>query len=139
MPRLRRPRSKADGLRFQLSFSIPPSRLTSCEVVLRLFLVQPGVTRGVLAGVVRIEIDEATLDLPIADFEDVAPAAREMLGRIGAPWPVLMFAVARALRDNQVLAREDPIEVREVMDDRFDRSADVAEQFADLVRPPRDA
>ncbi len=44
-----------------------------------------------------------------------------------------MFTLARPLAHDQVTTREDPIEVRIVMNDRFDRTTDIAEQFADLI------
>jgi hypothetical protein len=49
---------------------------------------QPRVPGGVPPGVVRVEVDEAALDLPIADLECMAPAARGPLGYACPPRPV---------------------------------------------------
>src|SRR5262245_5305977 len=95
--------------------------------------VEPRIALAVLARVVRVEVDEAALDLPVADLEHVAPAARAPFGHAGAPRAILVLAVAGALADHQVAAGEDPVEMREVVDDRLQRAADVAEQLADLV------
>src|SRR5262249_28176728 len=100
---------------------------------------QPGITRGVLAGVVGVEIDEAALDLPVADLEDVAPAAGTPFRHAGAPWPIAMLASAGAFADHQIAAGEDPVEVRVIVADRLQGAADVAEQLADLVLAAGDA
>src|ERR1700674_2931416 len=60
---------------------------------------QPGVPGRVLAGVVRIEVDETPLDLPVPDLEDVAPTSGAPVGYSRAPRAVLMFAVTCPLRD----------------------------------------
>src|SRR5580693_5348684 len=39
------------------------------------FRLEPRIPGRVLRAVVGVEVDEAALDLPVADFEDVAPAA----------------------------------------------------------------
>src|SRR6185436_10033457 len=72
---------------------------------------QPRVAGGVLSRIVGIEVDEHALDLPVADLEHVAPPPGTGLGITRPPRPVLMFAVARALGDDRVAAREDPVEV----------------------------
>src|ERR1700675_2683717 len=95
--------------------------------------LQPGVARGIGAGIVGVEIDEAALDLPIANLEHVAPAPGAVLGDAGAPLAVLVLAVAGAFADHEITAGKDPVEVRVMMLDRFDGAADIAEQFADLV------
>src|SRR6266700_795419 len=53
---------------------------------------EPGVAGGVVAGIVGVEVNEAALDLPVADLEDVAPAARAPFGVAGAPGAVGVFA-----------------------------------------------
>src|SRR5271165_1998303 len=98
-----------------------------------LFFVEPGISRRVFSGVVGVEIDEDPLNPPIADLKDIAPAAGSMIGNAGAPGTVAVLAVARPFRDEDILARKNPIEVRVVMDDRLDRTADVAEKSADLL------
>src|ERR1700729_4073226 len=80
---------------------------------------QPRVARRVLAGVVGVQVDEAALDLPVADLEHVAPPARAPVGDAGAPGPVLVLAVAGALAHDGVRAREDPVEVGVVVADRL--------------------
>src|SRR5262245_42024488 len=95
--------------------------------------VDPRIAGRVLARVVRVEVDEAALDLPVADLEHVAPAAGAPLGHAGAPRAVLVLAVAGAFAHHQVAAGEDPVEVREVVLNRLQRAADVAEQLADLI------
>ena len=50
-----------------------------------------------------------------------------------------MFAVACAFGDQEILAREDPVEVRIVVHDRLNRAADVGEKFSDLLGAPRNA
>src|ERR1700761_9354723 len=94
--------------------------------------LEPRVPRGVPASVVGVEVDEAPLNQPVTDLEDVAPAAGAPLGDSCAPRTILVLAVARALGDHQVTAGEDPVEVRVVVRDRLDRPAHVAEELADL-------
>ena len=65
--------------------------------------------RGVLGRVVRVEVDEAALDLPVADLEDVAPPARRPLRYPSPPGAVLMLAMAGALADDDVAAGEDQL------------------------------
>src|SRR6266516_6263914 len=100
---------------------------------------EPGVAGGVVAGVVGVEVDEAALDLPVADLEDVAPATRSPFGGAGAPGAVGVLAVAGALAGEGVAAGEDPVEVRVVVGDRLDGAADLGEQPADLVLAGRQA
>src|SRR3954470_18690589 len=95
---------------------------------------EPRVARRVAARVVRIEIDEAALDLEVADLEHVAPAARGPVRHARTPRAVLVLAVGGALGDDRVAATEDPVEGRVVVPDRLDRRAHVAEQLADLFR-----
>src|ERR1700749_4163244 len=104
-----------------------------------LFLVQPRIARGVLSGIVRVEIDEAALDLPVADLEHVAPAAGTVLGHAGAPRPVAMLALAGALAAHHIAAGKDIVEMRVVMQDRLQRAADVAEHLPDLLLAGGDA
>src|SRR3954468_18661857 len=115
----------------------PPARDMSdvgrCTVAPGGTLGQPRVALRVLAGVVGIEVDEAALDLEVADLEYVAPASRGPVRHAGAPRAVAVLAVARALRDDRVGAGEDPVEVGVVMADRLQRRADVAEQLPDLL------
>src|SRR5215469_2302313 len=94
---------------------------------------QPGVALGVLGRVIGVEVDEAPLDLPVANLEDVAPAPGAPLRHAGPPWAVLVLAVARALARHEVAAGEDPVEVRVMVRDGLDRLADVAEELADLL------
>src|SRR5262245_34143337 len=96
-------------------------------------LGEPGVARGVLAGVVGVEVDEAALDLPVADLEHVAPAAGAVLGVPGPPGPVLVLAVAGPLHGQHVAAGEDPVELVVVVLDGLEGAADVAEHLADLL------
>ena len=49
-------------------------------------------------------------------------------GSTGAPRAVAMLALAGAFADDEVAAREDLVEVRIVVHDRFERAADIAEQ-----------
>src|SRR5450759_4584859 len=77
----------------------------------QLAAVQPAIAGGVLARVVRAAIDEAPLDLPVADLEYVTPAAGRRLGNAGPPRAVLVLPVAGPLADEHVSAREDPVEV----------------------------
>src|ERR1700752_369552 len=70
----------------------------------RLFLVEPGIARRVFARVVGVEIDEAPVDLPISDFEDVAPTTGSVLRNVGGPRPIAMLAVTRPLANDEVLA-----------------------------------
>src|ERR1700733_291149 len=93
---------------------------------------EPRVPGGVLAGVVRVEVNEAPLDQPVTDLKDVAPAASARFGDSRAPRTVLMLAVARALDDQQITAGEDPVEMRVVVSDRLERPAHIAEHLADL-------
>src|SRR5580765_4836854 len=97
------------------------------------FVLEPRVAVSVPAGIVGIEVDEAAMDLPIADLEHVAPAAGAPLGNARTPGAVVVLAVARAFADQDVAAREHPVEVREVVLDRLQRGAHIAEQLADPV------
>src|SRR5690349_24283848 len=54
---------------------------------------EPGIAPLVATRVVRVEVDEAALDLEVADLEDVAPAAGAPGGHVGAPGTVLVLAV----------------------------------------------
>src|SRR4051812_22049640 len=82
---------------------------------------QPRVSGGVLAGVVRVEVDEDPLDLPVTDLEHVAPAPGTPLRYTGPPGPVLVLSVTGALADHDVAAGEDPVEVGVVVLDLLDR------------------
>ena len=70
----------------------------------RLFFVEPGIARRIFARVVGVQIDEAAVDLPISDFEDIAPATGPVLWNVGTPGPIAVLAVTRPLTDNEVLA-----------------------------------
>src|SRR2546427_2006174 len=100
---------------------------------------EPRITSGVLARVVRVEVDEAALDLGVADLEDVAPAPRAMLRLAGLPWPVAVLADARPLDGECVCSGHDVIERWVVVEDRFERPAYIAEHPTDLVATFRDA
>src|SRR5262249_52868386 len=78
---------------------------------------EPGIALDVLAGVVRVEVDEDALDLPVPDLEDVAPAPGPPFGHARAPGAVAVLAVARALAHHDVRAGEDPVELGVVVDD----------------------
>jgi len=67
-------------------------------------LVEPGIARRIFARVVGVEIDEAPVDLPITDFEDVAPATGSVLWNVSTPRPIAVLAVTRPLTDDEVLA-----------------------------------
>src|SRR5437879_8371772 len=99
----------------------------------------PRITAGVFARVVRVEVDEAALDLAVADLEDVAPASRAMLRLAGLPWPVAVLADARPLDGERVRSGHDVIERVVVVEDRFERPAYIAEHPTDLVATLRDA
>src|SRR6476646_7474348 len=88
---------------------------------------QPRVSLGVLARVIGVEVDEAALNLPVADLEHVAPAPRLPLGQAGPPRPVAVLAVTGPFAHDHVAAREDPVELRIVVTDRDDGAADVGE------------
>src|SRR5690348_9894075 len=96
----------------------------------RLAAGEPGIALGVLGRVVRIQVDETPLDLPVADLEHVAPPAGRPLGHPGPPGAVAVLAVAGALAYHHV-ARDHPVEVGVVVDDGGEGGADVAEHLAD--------
>src|SRR5579864_6910551 len=102
-------------------------------------LFEPWIAGGILCGIVRIQVDEAALDQPVANLEHVAPSARGPFRAAGAPGPIHMFAMARSFAHHQVAAGKDPVEMGEVVSDRFDGSAYFAEQFANLVLSRRQA
>src|SRR5580704_2015406 len=101
-------------------------------------LGEPRVPLGVFARVVGVEVDEAALDLPVADLEDVAPSAGTPLGDPGPPGAVTVLAVAGALAYHHV-GREHPVEVGVMVDDQGDRAADVGEQLADGLLAGRES
>ena len=72
-------------------------------IATRLFLVEPGIARRVFARIVGVEIDEAPVDLPISDFEDVAPTTGCVLRNVGTPRPIAVHAVTRPLTNDEVL------------------------------------
>src|SRR6185437_10139811 len=74
-------------------------------------LLQPGIAVCIFAGIVGIEVNEDALDLPVADFEHVAPTTGRPLRRSGTPGAIAMLAVAFALADDEVAAGEDPVEM----------------------------
>src|ERR1700730_743992 len=92
--------------------------------------VQPWIALGVLACVVGVEVDEAALDLPVANLEDIAPAAGTPFGHPGPPWSVTVLSVAGALAYHDVTC-EHPVELGVVVLYRFDRAADIGEELAD--------
>src|SRR4051812_3961292 len=96
-------------------------------------LSQPGVAGGVLAGVVRVEVDEAALDEEVADLEHVAPPPSAPLRHSGPPRPVLVLAVRRPLGHDRVAAGEDPVEVGVVVADRLQLRPDLPEHLPDLL------
>ena len=98
----------ARGAGDQRNLSLQPH---TCPPVDAASFLDPGIAGGVLAGVVGVEIDEAALDLPVADLEHVAPAAGAPFRHAGAPRPVLVLAMAGAFADDDVAAGEDPVEV----------------------------
>src|SRR5947209_7898789 len=91
---------------------------------------EPRVALGVLGRVVRIQVDEAPLDQPVADLEHVAPPARRPFRHPGPPRAVPVPAVAGALAHHHV-ARDHPVEMGVVVDNRGERGAHVAEHLAD--------
>src|SRR3954471_17453980 len=99
---------------------------------------QPWVAALIASRVVGVEVDEAALDLKVADLEDVAPAPGAPLWHARAPWPVLMLAVRGPLGDDRVATGEDPVEVRVVVPDGLELGADVAEHPPDLLAPVGD-
>src|SRR5258706_9045926 len=94
---------------------------------------EPGITGGVLAGIVRVEVDEAALDPAVANFDDIAPAAGAVLRLAGLPRAVAMLADARPLDSEGVRSGHDVVERVVIVEDRFERPAHVAEHPTDLV------
>src|SRR5258706_15891390 len=70
-----------------VTFSPPYDLLTACSAsrAMPSALLQPRIAGGVLARVIRVEVDEAALDQEVANLEHIAPAARAPLGDAGAP------------------------------------------------------
>src|SRR5216683_385039 len=93
---------------------------------------EPWVALSVLGCVIGVKVDEAALDLPVADLEDVAPSASAPLGDPGPPGSVTVLTVAGALAHHDV-GGEHPVEVGVMMDDRGDRAADIGKQLADAL------
>src|SRR5215213_519607 len=105
----------------------------SCVSGSRRLFPQPRVPLGVDAGVVGVQVDKAALYLEVADLENIAPPARGPLGITGPPWTVPVLTEARAFDGQRVCAREDPVKRGIVVGDTLDRSADIAEELADLL------
>ena len=61
---------------------------------------QPRITLSIAARIIRIEVDKATLNLKVPNFEDIAPAAS--VRDAGAPGTVAMDAGACALAGEDV-------------------------------------
>src|SRR3954454_6005122 len=99
---------------------------------------QPWVAALVASGVVGVEVDEAALDLEVADLEDVAPAPGAPLRYARAPRPVLVLTVGGPLGDDRGAPGEDPVEVRVVVPDGLELRADVAEHLPDVLAPVGD-
>src|ERR1700733_13606444 len=72
-------------------------RSHSCERLNDVLVLDPGITLRILARVIRIQINEAALDQPVADLEHVAPAARPPIRIARAPLAVHVLAMAGAL------------------------------------------
>src|SRR5262245_11659839 len=89
------------------------------------FVLQPRIALNVLPGIVRVEINKTTLNLPVADLEYIAPVAGAVRGNAGAPRAVAVLAVTGPLADHEVAPREDPVEVRVVVGDRLDGPANI--------------
>src|SRR5580658_2510251 len=92
-----------------------------------LFALEPRITGRIFPRIVWIKVDEAALYLPIANLEDVAPAAGAVLGSTGAPLSIAMLAFAGAFAHDKVAAREDVVVLRIVVQDGFQRAADISE------------
>src|SRR3954467_8953889 len=99
---------------------------------------QPWVAALVASRVVGVEVDEAALDLEVADLEDVAPASGAPFWDARAPRAVLVLAVRGPLGDDRVAPGEDPVEVRVVVPDGLQPRADVPEHLPDLLAPVGD-
>ena len=78
-------------------------RRCGMPIATRLFLLEPGIARRVFARVVGVEIDEAPVDLPVSDFEHVAPATGSVLRNVRTPRPIAVPAVTRPLTNDEVL------------------------------------
>ncbi len=82
-------------------------------------LLDPRVTVGVLPAVIRIEVNEDTANLPVADLKDVAPTTGAPLGHTRAPLPTVVFSVAGAFADDVVAARKYPVEIGIMVSDKI--------------------
>jgi len=61
---------------------------------------QPRITLSIEARIIRVEVDKATLNQKVMNFEDIAPAAS--MRDAGAPGAVAMDAGACALAGDDV-------------------------------------
>src|SRR5262245_14543623 len=99
---------------------------------------QPRITLSIKPRIIRVEVDKATLNQKISNFEDIAPAAR--VRHAGAPRAIAMNAGACTLAGENVRTAHDPVEGRVVVQDAFDQSTKISEQLPDLFfacgKPP---
>src|SRR5262249_14828669 len=79
---------------------------------------QPRIALSIEARIIRIEVDKATLNQKVTDFENVAPAARVCYA--GAPGAVAMDAGAGTLAGESVRTGHDPVEGCVIVQDAFE-------------------
>jgi hypothetical protein len=67
--------------------------------------------------IVRVQINRAPLNQPVAGLEHIARSAYTPIRIAGAPWPIHTFAVAGPLAHDRVTAGEYPVQTGIAMSD----------------------
>src|SRR5262245_4294206 len=116
-----RPISKFSPSSCQQFQTLRPHRFRSIPTSRR----EPRVPGRVESGVIRIQINEAALDEEISNLEYIAPASS--MGHAGPPGSIDMSSGACSFDGKRVGAGHDPIKRGVVMENLFDKAAEVAE------------
>lgn len=99
----------------------------------------PRVAGGILARVVRVQVNKAALNQAAADLENVAPAARSPIRIARAPRSVGVLAMAGTFANDRLAAGKYPVQAGIVVRDRFQPTPQISKQLLDLFPSLRHA